>query len=472
MATTDTPGMRNPLHSPLLGRDDYVSNRGSEEDEEGEKSAIHVDTRFSTDDGSALDPLLPPAPGSKGSSLSAFLNILCLAIGVGSLQLSYTLRQSGWFGALFIVFAAAVAFLTSAITAKCMYLKPGGGRISGFHDIGYEAFGRIGYYVITVFNMLNIIGSIGIYAILSANNTSDLFAQVGTNISPRLLMLVSTVIMCTPTLFAKTLAETLLVSIIGTATSIIVTLAVIIMACVYPIRNGEIHVGDSVMRPGAISHYGAIPAGFAVSLSSVSFAYIGTTIVPHIEGGMRHPEKFTRVFGAALAVIASIYVVMATTGYWAYGSRTLSPITLNFPKLWPTTLANICITVHVLFAGPLYLVQMALEIEHGLNISKKSKNMERIWRLSIRIGSALVILALSEALPFFDNVISLIGALTNPVLIYLAPIACYIKLKGWRNCSKLTLVGLSLLLAFGLVVSGFGLVETIGDIVRELRHTK
>ncbi|KAJ2379572.1 hypothetical protein IW150_000058 [Coemansia sp. RSA 2607] len=473
MTATDTPGVRNPLHSPLLGSE-YISDRSSSEEEvEEKKNTIHVVTRFSTDD-SALDLLLPASTTTaKGSSLSAFLNILCLAIGVGSLQLSYTLRQSGWFGALFIVFAAAVAFLTSAITAKCMYLKPGGGRISGFHDIGYEAFGRIGYYVITVFNMLNIMGSIGIYAILSANNTSDLFAQVGVNVSPRLLMLISTIIMCTPTLFAKTLAETLLVSIIGTATSVIVTLAVIIMACLYPIRNGEIHVGGTVMHPGAISHYGAIPAGFAVSLSSVSFAYIGTTIVPHIEGGMRHPEKFTRVFGAALAVIAAIYVVMATTGYWAYGSRTLSPITLNFPKLvWPTTLANICITIHVLFAGPLYLVQMALEIEHGLNISQKSKNMERVWRLAIRIGSAVVILALSEALPFFDNVISLIGALTNPVLIYLAPIACYIKLKGWRNCSKPLLAGLLLLLAFGLVVSGFGLVETIADIVRQLRHTK
>ncbi|KAJ2596838.1 hypothetical protein GGF39_003290, partial [Coemansia sp. RSA 1721] len=283
-----------------------------------------------------------------------------------------------------------------------------GGRISGFHDIGYEAFGRVGYYIITVFNMLNIIGSIGIYAILSANNTADLFAQVGIHVNPRLLMIVSTTIMCAPTLIAKTLAETLVVSIIGTTTSVIVTLVVIVMACLYPIKDGAMYVGSAAVNTGAAAHYGAIPAGFAVSLSSVSFAYIGTTIVPHVEGGMRHPEKFTKVFGAALAVIASVYVVMATTGYWAYGSQTLSPITLNFPKLWPTTLANICITIHVLFAGPLYLVQMALEIEHGLGISKKGKNAERIWRLSIRIGSALVILALSEALPFFDDVISLI----------------------------------------------------------------
>ncbi|KAJ1999189.1 hypothetical protein GGI04_004679, partial [Coemansia thaxteri] len=60
----------------------------------------------------------------KGSSLVAFVNILCLAIGVGSLQLAYTLRQSGWFGAVFVVLAACIAYLTSIITAKCMYLKP------------------------------------------------------------------------------------------------------------------------------------------------------------------------------------------------------------------------------------------------------------------------------------------------------------------------------------------------------------
>ncbi|KAJ2004293.1 hypothetical protein GGI02_001877 [Coemansia sp. RSA 2322] len=268
----------------------------------------------------------------KGSSLVAFVNILCLAIGVGSLQLAYTLRQSGWFGAVFVVLAACIAYLTSIITAKCMYLKPGGGRISGFHEIGYEAFGNIGYYTITVFNILNIMGTVGIYAILSSNNISGMLAQVGVHVRPRLLMLATTAFMCAPTLFTKTLSETLLVSIVGTATSIIVTLVVIVMACVYPIRNGGIRVGSATMDTGLANHYGAIPGGFAVSLSSVSFAYIGTTIVPHIEGSMRRPESFAKVFGAAIAVIASLYVAMSMTGYWAYGSRTLSPITLNFPK--------------------------------------------------------------------------------------------------------------------------------------------
>ncbi|KAJ2496305.1 hypothetical protein GGH96_005925 [Coemansia sp. RSA 1972] len=115
---------------------------------------------------------------------------------------------------------------------------------------------------------------------------------------------------------------------------------------------------------------------------------------------------------------------------------------------------------------------MSLEIEGGLGISQKKPRIERLWRLGIRIGSALVILAVSEAIPFFDDVISLVGALTNPVLIYLAPIACYVKLKGWRNCSKLSLAGLALLLAFGMAVSAFGLVQTIFDIIESFRNGK
>ncbi|PIA18644.1 hypothetical protein COEREDRAFT_6351 [Coemansia reversa NRRL 1564] len=409
---------------------------------------------------------------SKGSTLGAFLNILCLAIGVGSLQLAYTVKQSGWFGIIFIVFAAGIAFINAMITVKCMYLKPGGGRISNYHEIGFEAFGKVGYYMISSFNVVNIIGSIGIYTILASNNTADLFSQVNIHISPRILMVVSTLIMCIPALLAKTLAETFIVSLIGTATSVVVTIIVIVMACLYPIRDGGIKVGDNVTHTGAISHFGVIPGGFAMALSSVSFAYLGTTIVPHIEGGMRRPEKFRIIFGSALTVIAAIYVVMAATGYWAYGDQTLSPITQNFPKLWPTTVANISMTIHVLFSGPLYLVQMALEIEDGLAISQKSHQAERIWRLSIRAGSALMILAISEAIPFFDDVISLVGALTNPVLIYLAPIACYVKLRGWRNCSKMLLLGLGSLLAFGMAVSGFGLVQTIIDIVESFKSGK
>ncbi|KAJ2551180.1 hypothetical protein GGH95_005961 [Coemansia sp. RSA 1836] len=175
-------------------------------------------------------------------------------------------------------------------------------------------------------------GTVGIYAILSANNISSMLSQVDVHVHPRLLMIASIAFMCAPTLVAKSLGETLFVSIIGTATSIIVTVVVVAMACVYPIKSGSIHVGSTIVGVGPALHFAAIPSGFAMSLSSVSFAYIGTTIVPHIEGGMRRPESFAKVFGAAIALISALYVAMATTGYWAYGSHTLSPITLNFPK--------------------------------------------------------------------------------------------------------------------------------------------
>ncbi|ORX64786.1 hypothetical protein DL89DRAFT_251364 [Linderina pennispora] len=408
----------------------------------------------------------------KGSSLSAFLNIICVAIGVGSLQLSYALRQSGWVGLLFVFVAGTVAFITSIITVRCMYLKAGGGKISGFHEIGLEAFGKPGYYIVSAFNMLGIIGSVGIYAILSANNISEMLARVNVHLGSRFLMLITTATMCIPTLLTRTLGETFLVSLIGTATSIIATLIVIVMAIVYPIRNGEMHISSSVTHSSPIHHFAALPSGFAVSLSTMSFAYVGSTIVPHLESGMQHPEKFGRVFGSALFVVTCIYMVMASTGYSAYGDRTLSPITLNFPRTWPTFLADICITIHVLFAGPLFLVQMALEIESGLDIASKGKRAEVIWRLCVRIGAALVILGMAEALPFFEDVISLVSALTSPVLVYLTPIAAYIKLKGWRNIRKRSLLGLMLLLAFGIVVSAFGLAETIRAIVGDFRNEK
>ncbi|KAJ2086072.1 hypothetical protein IW138_005930 [Coemansia sp. RSA 986] len=206
----------------------------------------------------------------KCSSFSTFINIICVAVGVGSLQLAYTLNQSGWFGTVFIIFAAALSFVTAALTIKCIYLKP-------------------------------------------------------------VLMIATSAIMCVPTLFAKTLGETLIVSLIGTATSAIVTVVVIAMASIYPIRNGEIHVGDTVLHKGNISHSGVIPGGFAMALTSASFAYINTTIVPHLEGGMRRPQMFNRVFLSSLAVIVAIYLAMATTGYAAYGDKTKSPVTLNFP---------------------------------------------------------------------------------------------------------------------------------------------
>lgn len=258
-----------------------------------------------------------------------------MTIGVGALQLAYTLRLSGWFGISFIILSGIISHITAAITVKCLYLKPQGGRIAGFHELGYAAFGNIGYYTIALFNMTNIIGSIGVFVILSANNMSEMFAQVGIHINPRLLMIVAAVIMCIPTLIARTLGETLVVSIIGAATSYIMTLAIVVTSIMYPFGNNKGHVqfpNSNTESIGPAKHFAAIPSGFAVSLSSTLFSYIGTTIVPHIEGGMRRPEKFTSVFGSSMLVITLIYVVLAITGYWAYGNYTLSPITLNLPQ--------------------------------------------------------------------------------------------------------------------------------------------
>ncbi|KAJ2756154.1 hypothetical protein H4S06_003333, partial [Coemansia sp. BCRC 34490] len=114
-------------------------------------------------------------------------------------------------------------------------------------------------------------------------------------------MVATSAIMCAPTLFAKTLGETLIVGLIGTITSVIATVVVVVISCAYPIRNGEIHAGNTVLHTGNVSHYGVIPGGFAMALTSVSFAYINTTIVPHLEGGMRRPQMFNRVFSASLA---------------------------------------------------------------------------------------------------------------------------------------------------------------------------
>ncbi|KAJ2773571.1 hypothetical protein IWQ56_000939 [Coemansia nantahalensis] len=213
----------------------------------------------------------------------------------------------------------------------------GGGRIANYHDIGFEAFGKLGYYTISVFNIVNIIGTTGIYVILASNNTAVLLAQVGVHINARILMIACTAVMCVPTLFSKTFADTLLVSLIGTMTSVIVTVVVVVMACMFPIRDGDMHVGNSTVHVGATAHYAVLPGGFSMALSSVTFAYVGSTIVPHLEASMRRPEKFNAVFGSALVVIAAVYMVTAATGYWAYGDRTLSPITQNFPKSkWDT----------------------------------------------------------------------------------------------------------------------------------------
>lgn len=69
-----------------------------------------------------------------------------------------------------------------------------------------------------------------------------------------------------------------------------------------------------------------------LSLATISFAYGGNVVYPHIEQSMRYPRSWTRALWVALSVCCIMYFAIAIAGYAAYGEDTKSPVLRNLPR--------------------------------------------------------------------------------------------------------------------------------------------
>ncbi|KAJ2149118.1 hypothetical protein GGH15_006700, partial [Coemansia sp. RSA 562] len=88
-----------------------------------------------------------------GSSLGAYLNLICVVIGTGSLGLPKTFEQAGWIGIILLVVCGFIGAFTGVIIVRCLNMMDGR-RERSFNQIGQSAFGMTGRFIIYALHMV------------------------------------------------------------------------------------------------------------------------------------------------------------------------------------------------------------------------------------------------------------------------------------------------------------------------------
>ncbi|KAJ1675747.1 hypothetical protein EV182_000666, partial [Spiromyces aspiralis] len=288
-----------------------------------------------------------------GSSIGAFLNIVTVVIGTGTLQLPYSIRQSGWAGLVLLPVATLIGLFTGNLVIRALYLTSGG-RLRNFKDIGKAAYGRFGLYFTSFFNAVYISGIVCVYIILAGTNIgriiNDLSQNGGAHVpvavrNSKFWMFISAIMMWLPFVAFKHLAETAVLAFFGFVTSIVVTVIAVVQCARFPDRGGGGAPGAH--HPAPATHTDALLIkGFPMALGSIAFAYCGVAIYPHVEAGMRNPARWPTVLAVSMGVITVAYLAIAVTGYWAFGDHVKSPILDNLPNDGVRIAADILITLH------------------------------------------------------------------------------------------------------------------------------
>ncbi|KAK9810303.1 hypothetical protein WJX72_008303 [[Myrmecia] bisecta] len=186
--------------------------------------------------------------------------------------------------------------------------------------------------------------------------------------------------------------------------------------------------------------------GIFNSLGIMAFAY-GNTVIPEIQATAKEPNLKTMKRGivGAYTVILTAYLVVATVGYWAFGTdaKVIILQSLSYPS-WAVATAWVFAAIQLTGTTQIY----CQPIYEGFD-KQLGNPLESLWsmrnlavRLVCRTIFIVVCTVVAAMIPFFGDFMGLIGAIGYTPMDFVLPIFLWIvayKPKGPRMWISLAL---------------------------------
>ncbi|KAF9615307.1 hypothetical protein IFM89_022723, partial [Coptis chinensis] len=202
--------------------------------------------------------------------------------------------------------------------------------------------------------------------------------------------------------------------------------------------------GVGFHEKGKVLNLSRIPMAFSL----YTFSFSAHPVCPALYISMTDKKQFNKVLIVCFVLCTVCYTSMAVLGYLIYGEKVNSQVTLNLPirKISSkiaiyTTLVN-PLAKYVLIATP-----VVSAIKNCINSKKRLLNV--LIRTLFLISTVIVALAV----PFFGDLMSIVGAFIASTSCIILPCIYYLKMSGryktWNS---------ELLIIIGIVMMGVSIV--------------
>eukprot|EP01135_Chromosphaera_perkinsii_P007087 Nk52_evm26s684 gene=Nk52_evmTU26s684 len=396
---------------------------------------LHTLTTNNVMDADCVEGSGPPRDHDFGhlrkSSVSATtVTIICSVLGVGILSMPGSFSRMGWIiGSLMIGTIGAFGLYCSCLLGKCMMgtADNSGKRIRSYPELGDVCFGRKGRILAHIGTYGTCVGVGMLFLILAAESFSDLSSAL----SKQVFTCVSAIIVL-PTVLCKTLHGATILSTMGFVASLLMGV-IILVENIYFLetqhRNDD--DGEGVRGETEIFHQDLFDYGYA--FSGIIFGFGGVCCWPEAISTMKRPEKFNVALYLAYPCVILIYYIVSLSSYEAYGSMLYAEefngnVALNLPENFGQDAISVAIIVHVLSAFIVYMIPFFREVEIACRFDEMGDAF--LKRSAFRVSVIGCMLLLVLVFPFFDDIVSLLGATTQSLSCFLIPIACYWHIYG------------------------------------------
>ncbi|GBF92649.1 amino acid permease-like [Raphidocelis subcapitata] len=399
---------------------------------------------------------------AEGGWLMACFHIVTAIIGAGVLGLPHALSMLGWLGGC----VALVSFFL--VTIWCSFMladmhEYDGVRHATYGDAVVNVLGRGSAFAVTVCQLLNLVLSAIGYTVAAGESLKMVVhsrcdpeeASCGSPVWS--MSLVFGVLQLgfsqMPSLEAAWWA-----SMVGAAMSVAYSTAALGMGAARADARRLSVTGRAL--PPLPKAFGAFNA-----LGAIGFAYSFSAVLLEVQDTLHEPPASTstmrKAVSVSLATTFVFYVTVGLTGYAALGDGTPGNILTGFPgPLWLVTAANFAVLVHMVPAYQVFSQPVFHMAEAALERRFKGLRSGRKWPLRLVLRSAYVVATtlVACAMPFFSDIIGLIGAIVFwPSTVYF-PIAMHMKVyppPRWKrllmHAVNLTCFVLSILAAAGSI---------------------
>lgn len=434
-----------------------------------------------------------------GNLWTASAHVITAVIGSGVLSLAWSIAQLGWVAGPPILLAfAVVTYYTSLLLADC-YRAPHpvtGTRNYTYTDAVRAHLGGRQIWVCGFVQYINLIGTAIGYTITAsismvAIQRSNCFHSQGNNapchVSNNLYMALFGAFQVFLSMIPD-FDRIWWLSIVAAIMSFFYSSIVLALSVGKTVERGHV----SGTATGVVSESPTEKTWLVFqALGNIAFAYSFSMILIEIQDTLKSPPTENKTMRRAsllgIAVTTTYYMSVGCIGYAALGNMAPGNLLTGFGfhnPYWLIDFGNVCITVHLIgayqvFCQPVFAfveTWTALkwpksdlinhEYEVGLSFRGplfKLKVFKVLWRAMFVVFTTIV----AMLLPFFNDIVGLLGALAFwPLTVYF-PVAMHISqnnLKSWTP-KWVALQGLSVGCFLVSLAAGLGSVAGIvGDL--------
>ncbi|XP_038881117.1 amino acid permease 4-like [Benincasa hispida] len=401
-------------------------------------------------------------PKRTGTFWTASAHIITAVIGSGVLSLAWAIAQLGWIaGPSVMLLFAFIGYYTSCLLADCYR---SGDPVNGKRNQTYmhavrSLLGETQMVACGVMQYINMIGIMIGYTIASsismmAIKRSNCFHSSGgknpCHISSNPFMLsfgvVEIILSQIPNFDQIWWLSTVAAIMSFTYSTIGLSLGVAQVA-----ENGSFKGTLSGISVGTITQTEKIWRSFQ-ALGDIAFAYSFAIVLIEVQDTIRCPpseaKTMKKAIGFSIALTTIFYVLCGSMGYAAFGNTAPGNLLTGFGfynPFWLLDIANVAIVIHLIgayqvFSQPVYAFvekkvaqawpdSMIITKEYKLSFfSSRSYNIN-LFRLVWRTLFVCFTTIVSMLLPFFNDIVGIIGALQFwPMTVYF-PVQMYIVQK-------------------------------------------